>query len=86
MRIHATLPKQFNHLASVVVSELKRNKCANTRRERNGLTPQSYLQGRDGGNAIRTVGVRSSGILLTCVVAKQEHLLAVEGVFRPGDA
>ena len=36
-------------------------------------------------DSICAVSIGDSGILLSGVVAKQQDLLAVEGVFRPGD-
>lgn len=39
----------------------------------------------DGIHSIRAVSVGDGGICLASIVAEQEHLLAVKGVFRPGD-
>ena len=39
----------------------------------------------DGSDTISTVGVWDGGVLLTGVVAEQEHLLVVRGVSWPGD-
>ena len=39
----------------------------------------------DGSNTIGTVRVGEGGVLLAGVVAEQQHLLVVKGVFRPSD-
>ena len=46
---------------------------------------QSKLHLNNSGDGVGTVSVRDSGVLFSGVVAEQEHLLAVEGVSRPGD-
>ena len=57
------------------------------RRRRPGDTLQSQglLDLINRSNAIGTVIVWNSGVLLAGVVAEQQHLLAVKGVFGPGD-
>ena len=50
----------------------------------NLLDSQSRLNLDDCSDTIGTVGVRDGGVLLAGVVAEQQHLLVVEGVFRPG--
>ena len=39
----------------------------------------------DGGNTIRTVNICGGGVRLAGTVTEQKHLLAIKGVFRPGD-
>ena len=39
----------------------------------------------DGRNTIGAVGIRNGGILFGGIVAEQEHLFGIEGVFGPGD-
>ena len=52
---------------------------------RNALNSQSRLNLVDGGDTIRTVSVGDGGVLLGGIIAKQEHLLAVQGVSWPID-
>jgi hypothetical protein len=46
---------------------------------------QSRLDLDDGSDSIGAVSVGDGGVLLAGIVAEQEHLLAVKGVFGPGD-
>ena len=46
---------------------------------------QGGLDVDNGGDSVSTVSVRNRGVLFGGVVAKQEHLFAVEGIFRPSD-
>ena len=52
---------------------------------RNALNSQSRLNLVDGGDTIRTISVGDGGVLLGGIIAKQEHLLAVQGVSWPID-
>ena len=54
-------------------------------RFRNVLDSQSRLDLIDCVDGIGAVSVRDGGVLLIGIVAEQQHLLAVEGIFRPGD-
>ena len=52
---------------------------------RNVLDSQSRFNLINGGDTVGAVSIGDGGVLLTGVVAEQQHLLAVERVFRPGD-
>ena len=52
----------------------------------NASHPQSLLDLADGSDTVGTISVGDSGVLLVGIVAEQEHLLAVKGVFGPGNA
>ena len=49
------------------------------------LDSQSCFNLIDCSDSIGTISVGYGGVPLASVVAEQQHLLAVEGVFRPGD-
>ena len=51
----------------------------------NSSHSQSILELVNGSDTIGTVIVEDGGVLLGGVVAEQEHLLAIEGVFGPSD-
>ena len=59
------------------------------RKQRKFEGPSSKSQNRlnldDGIDTIGTESIRDSGVLFSSIVAEQEHILAVEGVLRPGD-
>ena len=40
----------------------------------------------NGSDRVSVISVRDGGVLLSGVVAEQQHLLAVEGISGPGDA
>ena len=54
-------------------------------RFRNVLDSQNCLDLIDRIDAIGAVSVGDGGVLLTTIVAEQQHLLAFEGIFRPSD-
>ena len=62
---------------------LQRLKTAN--KSRRFSDSQCGLDISDCGDSVSTVSVRNRGVLFCGVVAKQEHLFAVEGIFGPGD-
>ena len=49
------------------------------------LESQSRYNLVDCGDSISAIIVRYSGVLLVGIIAEQQHLLALEGIFRPGD-
>ena len=52
---------------------------------RNILDSQSYLNLVDCRDSIDAVSVRYDSVRLFGIIAEQQHLLVIEGIFRPGD-
>jgi len=75
---------QSDNSSDVIVREP--NLCSEWKcQSRNVLNPQCRVDLIDGRNTIGAVRVGDGGVLLVSVVAEQQHLLAVQGVFRPRD-
>ena len=69
-------------MSQISVDKKKREqKCS----FQNVLESQSYLNFVDCRDSIDAVSVRYDGVRLVGIVAEQQLLLAIEGVFRPGD-
>ena len=67
------------------LNQCRRKKDKWKHRSRNVLDPQSRFNLVNRVDAIGAVSVGDGGILLTGIVAEQQHLLALESVFRPSD-